>query len=287
MTTEVVLTGTGVPHPVPGRAGAGTLVRSGNIALQFDAGRGTVLRLVEAGTRMSQLAALFVTHVHSDHVIDIPDVVLTRWVQDNSASPPALPIVAPQGSTERFLRRMLEPFEDDIALRMAHVKESAPELVLSTFPISSRPASVWESQDGSVTVSAVAVHHEPVDAVAYRVHTPDGVIVISGDTSVCEEVEHLAAGADVVVHEACRATAMSDLVAGTIFETIFRYHADTALLGEMAQRARIPCLVLTHLIPPPRTEDEEAAFELDVRQAGYTGRITVGRDLTTIILGAD
>ena len=67
MTTEVILTGTGVPYPAPGRAGAGTFVRSESVALQFDAGRGTVMRLTEAGARLSELEALFVTHVHSDH----------------------------------------------------------------------------------------------------------------------------------------------------------------------------------------------------------------------------
>ncbi len=66
--TTVTLTGTGVPHPAPGRAGAGTLVRHGDVHLQFDAGRGTVIRLEEAGTSPYQLSAQFVTHVHSDHL---------------------------------------------------------------------------------------------------------------------------------------------------------------------------------------------------------------------------
>jgi ribonuclease Z len=137
-------------------------------------------------------------------------------------------------------------------------------------------------------VEAVAVHHEPVpDAVAYRVTTPDGVVVISGDTRVCDEVEQLCRGADVVVHEACRATALHDLVAGSVFETLFSYHADTVALGAMAQRSGVPHLVLTHLIPPPSTADDEQAFADDVRAGGFTGRLTVGRDLLTIDLGAD
>ena len=101
-------------------------------------------------------------------------------------------------------------------------------------------------------VLAVAVHHEPVpEAVAYRVETPEGVVVVSGDTRVCTEVESLATGADVLVHEACRPTAMAPLIAGTVFETIFSYHADTVALGAMAGRAGVPHVVLTHLIPPP------------------------------------
>jgi len=72
--TSVTLTGTGIPLPMPGRAGAGTLVRCGDIALQFDAGRGTVIRLTEAGTAPSSLTAQFITHVHSDHLVDLADV---------------------------------------------------------------------------------------------------------------------------------------------------------------------------------------------------------------------
>jgi ribonuclease BN (tRNA processing enzyme) len=80
VTTVVTLTGTGVPHPSPGRAGPGTLVRCGDTALQFDAGRGTVLRLAEAGCGLHELSAVFLTHVHSDHVVDLTDVVMTREV---------------------------------------------------------------------------------------------------------------------------------------------------------------------------------------------------------------
>jgi ribonuclease Z len=77
---------------------------------------------------------------------------------------------------------------------------------------------------------------------------------------------------------------MRDQLTGTVFETIFSYHADSVPLGEMAQRAGVPHVVLTHLIPAPNNDDEESAFANDVRQGGYTGRLTVGRDLMTFRL---
>jgi ribonuclease Z len=130
------------------------------------------------------------------------------------------------------------------------------------------------------------VHHEPVpDAVAYRIETPDGVVVISGDTRVCDEVEQLAADADVLVHEACRTSAMAPLIAGTVFETIFSYHADTVALGSMAARAGVPHVLLTHLVPPPENNTDEDAFIADLRQGGYGGEVTVGRDLATAVVG--
>jgi ribonuclease Z len=285
MTTEVILTGTGVPHPRPGRAGAGTLIRHGGIALQFDAGRSTVMRLMDAGTPPHALSAVFLTHVHSDHVVALPDVAMTRWVQQQLAQTGPLTVVAAEGLAARFVRRMLEPYGDDLALRAEHTGAAPLEVLLQPFDVRQVPEVVWTSDDEQVRVLAVAAHHEPVpEAVAYRIETPDAVIVISGDTRVCTEVEQLSAGADIVVHEACRTSALQPLIAGTVFETIFSYHADTVALGQMAARARIPHVVLTHLIPPPESPADAENFVGDLRKGGYEGRITVGNDLTTISL---
>lgn len=286
MTTTVTLTGTGVPHPAPGRAGSGTLVRHGEASLQFDAGRGTVIRLVEAGCEPNALAAVFVTHVHSDHVVGLADVVMTHWVLQQMRSTEPLTVVTPEGMPARFVTRMLEPYDDDIALRMAHVQPEGPRHEVLTFAVPAEPAEVWVSADGAVRVEAVAVHHEPVpDAVAYRVRTPDATVVISGDTRVCAEVERLATGADLLVHEACRATPLAPVIAGTRFEQIFSYHADTVPLGGLAARAGVPHVVLTHLIPAPETPEQEATFVQDLRDGGYTGRVTVGRDLMAFGIG--
>lgn len=285
-TTQLILTGTGVPHPRPGRAGAGALVRRGDVALQFDAGRATVLRLMEAGTPPHALTALFLTHVHSDHVVGLPDVAMTRWIQQQLTPSGPLVVVAAEGVAARFVRRMLEPYDDDLSLRVEHVGAKPIEVDLRTFVVPATPQLVWTSDDGDVRVLAVAVHHEPVpEAVAYRVETSDGVVVISGDTRVCPEVEDLCRGADVLVHEACRQAAMAPLIAGTVFETIFSYHADTVALGAMAARAGVPHVVLTHLIPPPDTPDDAEAFVADLRQGGYDGRITVGEDLFRVEVG--
>ena len=285
--THVVLTGTGIPHPTPGRAGPGALVRHGDVALQFDAGRGTVIRLAEAQCAPAFLSVLFLTHIHSDHLVDVADVTMTRWLQQQVHATGPLHIVATEGDAARFVEHMFDIWQNDIRLRTHHVGSNPPEFVLHTFATPIEPTEVWRSADGSVVVEAVAVHHEPVhDAVAYRVRTPDAVVVISGDTRVCDEVERLAADADVLVHEACRKTALGDSVAGTVFETIFAYHADSVPLGGLAQRARVKHLLLTHLIPSPRTPDEERGFLDDVRAGGYTGAVTVGRDLDTLVVSA-
>jgi len=285
MATTVTLTGTGVPFPQAGRAGAGTLVRCGNHALQFDAGRATTLRLAEAGILPHQLTAVFITHVHSDHIVDLPDIAMTRWTRSSVGGAGPLVVIAAEGNVERFVASMLAPYADDIAVRMHHVQPSPPEIDLRTFTAPPRPEVVWRSEDEQITVTAVGVHHEPVtEAVAYRIDTPDGALVISGDTRVCTEVEELCHGADLLVHEACRTTALAEVVKGTPLETIFEYHADTVALGAMAERAGVPRTVLTHLIPAPDTPEAEADFAKDLKAGGYRGHITVGRDLQTFTL---
>jgi len=108
------------------------------------------------------------------------------------------------------------PFDEDIANLTAHAEGTPPRSDLTAFPVPPAPKRVWPSTDGAFVVDAVEVRHEPVaGAAAYRVRTADAVVVISGDTIVYDEVAELVGGADVLVHEACRATALASQVAVT------------------------------------------------------------------------
>lgn len=280
MDATVTLTGTGTPLPVPGRAGPGTLLRCGEWTGQVDAGRGTVLRLAELGVRCPQIGLLALTHYHSDHLVGVADLVLTRWVQGGNDP---LVVLAPEGPTSRFAHRVLDIWADDIEVRQLHARRPAPPpLDIRSFDAPAEPTVVWRS--GDVEISAVAVRHEPVEAaVAYRFDMADGAVVVSGDTRVCPEVERLAAGAQVLVHEACR----SEAVRARGKDYIAEYHADTVHLGTMAERTGVATLVLTHLEPAPLTEHDVNAFAEDVRRGGFTGNLIVGEDLTTVPAAAE
>ena len=274
---RVVLTGTGVPVPDPQRAGAGTLVQTGGRSIQVDAGRGTVERLVAAMAPPQSLDLVLLTHHHSDHLTGLADLVLTRWLGGAHLTE----VVAPAGPTARFAEALLDPWTDDIAVRIEHVHHGGPpKVAVTAFDAPTSPSVVWE-RDG-VRVSAVAVHHEPVTpAVAYRVDGPDGSVVVSGDTIVCDEVAQLARGADVLVHEVFL-RAFRDAVEGTHYRLLADYHADAVELGAMAAGAGVPRLVLTHLIPAPIEGYE--AFVDEVRAGGFTGELVVGPDLTEVIV---
>jgi ribonuclease Z len=282
VTSTITLTGTGVPVAHAGTAGPGALVQHGGTALQFDAGRATTLRLAEAGLQPEHLRALFITHHHSDHLTGLADVVLTRWLARDVAP---LPIVAPDGACTRFVERLLDIWDDDIRVRMEHIgRRDRPTYEVVGFSPTDRPAVVWS--EGDIAVSAVAVRHEPVTpSVAYRVDTPDGAIVISGDTRVCDEVLDLSRGAQVLVHEACRVDALRPFgPPGSDLGHVLDYHADSVALGKLAARADVETLVLTHLIPPLSGPDDAAAFEADVRAGGFDGAVVVGRDLDAVVL---
>src|SRR5450755_3823503 len=109
MTIEVVLLGTGNPLPDRDRAGAATLVRGGGRTLLVDAGRGVCMRLIAAGVLPVMLDAVLITHLHSDHICDLNDVITTQWVM--SPVPKALRIFGPPhtGEVVDGLRAMLAP----------------------------------------------------------------------------------------------------------------------------------------------------------------------------------
>ena len=127
MALELVMVGTGSPLPDAGRAGPSQLVGVGGRWFLFDAGRGCLMRLAAAGMGPAQIERLFLTHLHSDHVTDVNDVITTRWIMGFPPSP--LPVVGPEG-TQRFVDDTLRMLDPDVGYRVAHHDDlvSGPEV---------------------------------------------------------------------------------------------------------------------------------------------------------------
>lgn len=282
--TELFITGTGTPIHLPHIAGPGVLFRRRDVAIQFDVGRATTMRLATCGMPLTGLSAVFITHHHSDHVVGLTDLLLTRWLDgDVETGQPALPVYAPAGPAQDLVATLLDPWQDEITMRAEHQgRPDRPDPEVVAFAPEPRPRRVFRS--GDVAVDTFLVRHEPVTpAVGYRITVPEGIVVISGDTTVCDELEAAAAGADILVHEAFCEKAVP---AGTLSDPkkLAAYHADAFAVGRMAARIDVDTLILTHLIPPITRENVRDVFIDEVRNAGFDGRLIVADDLTHLTM---
>jgi len=318
----VTLTGTqGGPTVLNGQAGAGTLVSYGDegndcgaIKLQFDAGRGTNMRLSQINITPVQLSAVFLTHTHGDHTEGLPDVMMLRWYLkgpriDIVCSADAVSVLGFTNSCRNYLTHIADAFlqSGEIAERRsedsARLTGGPADLAnVLTFEPKEEPQPVWSS--GDVKVSAIRSTHIAGHA-SFRVDTPAGSVVIGGDASndtaapprshsTSDQVERLAQGTDVIVHSTIHPVLGPDRGSGFPPPIFYRQSLATDL-GAMAKRVGAKYLMLTHLAPSLGTARHnrwdvpggpltEADYRKAVEESGFTGKTIVGTDLTTLRL---
>jgi ribonuclease Z len=321
----VTLTGTqGGPGAFNGLAGPGTLVRYGEdandcgaINLQFDAGRGTTMRLAQLGVTVGHLDAIFFTHMHSDHVDGFADIMQLRWQFEPTrpkcdvvCSADTVSATGVAVSCKQLALHIADAYiqSGEIAQRISEHSTTGPaggpaELTnVITFEPKDEPQVVWSS--GDVRVSGIRSAHMAGHA-SYRVDTPAGSVVIGGDaandvpepprtSSTSDQVERLAKGVDVIVHSAIHPI----MGPASGFPPVFFYRQSTVTdLGAMAKRVGAKYLMLTHLLPPlgarrigsreiPGTPLTEADYRKAVEISGFTGNTIVGTDLASVRLPA-
>jgi len=277
---DVVTLGTGSPIPDPNRAGASTLVRAGGATLLVDCGRAVCMRLAANGVVPPLLDAVLLTHLHSDHITDLNDVITTRWVMSPVESP--LPVVGPPG-TAALVERTLAMLADDVRYRLDHHDDLAwsPGCRVSEVV----DGTAWESED--VHVLAAPTDHRPVaPTVGYRIEErrADGtkaVAALAGDTVPCEGLDRLCAGADVYVQTVARPDLVRAIPSPRL-QDILDYHSSCEDAGRTAARAGVRTLVLTHPVPPPAPgHDDEWVAQA---AAHFDGEVVLAHDLWSITL---
>jgi len=315
----VVLLGTsGGPVPVRGRAQTAQALLVGDAAYLVDCGAGTAARLTEAGIAPAALRALFVTHLHADHVADWFATIAAgkRFAPGQGFARP-LAVRGPAG-TARLHAGVLDAFAYAVdshlgpsplgpGLReLVEVEEIAPPPAgagaggaaspfAASFPAGplappTEPFAVYE--DELVRVSATLVEHPPVfPSLAFRFDTDAGAVVFSGDTIPSANLVALARGADLLVHEAMHARAMREHgVPERLVRILAGTHTDVEQVGRVAAEAGVGRLVLSHLVPVDPSVPDPPPFDADdwlapVRR-DYDGPVALGADLMRVPLSA-
>jgi ribonuclease Z len=274
---ELTLLGTGCPQCDPDRLGPASLVRHAGRTFLVDCGSGVTQRLVAAGTSGGALDAVFLTHLHSDHIVDLFQLVISSWHQGRDRPQR---IFGPPG-TQRFVDGLLALWRPELEQRIAH--EKRPSTAALAVEVSEIAAGEIFAVDG-LTVEAVAVNHLPVKhAFGFVFAAAQRRLVFSGDTAFCPALVEAARGADALVHECFIHGVMKPIEGVRSAEgirNVAAYHTLSSEVGKIAAAADVGCLVLNHFVP---TRFDKAALVAEVR-ADYAGPLVIGEDLMSLDL---
>jgi ribonuclease Z len=280
---KVTLLGTGTPTPRLGSFSASTLVEAGPERLIFDLGRGSTVRLFQKKIPLGSITAHFITHLHSDHVVGLPDMWLSGWIGTPWASRKSpMVIFGPKGTvamTENLTKAFAEDIrirEDDEALPPAGVAFDARDIA---------PGVVYEKN--GVRVSAIEVDHgEKIrPAFGYVIEFDGRKVVLSGDTRPDERIARAAAGADLLIHEV--AIIDPELVKDyPSYRAIEDHHTSPEDAGRIFSEAKPKLAVFSHIVFATRTPVQDVPEDVLVQrtQKTYQGPLVVGRDLMSFVV---
>ncbi|MHB1533608.1 MAG: MBL fold metallo-hydrolase [Acidimicrobiales bacterium] len=276
---KLVLLGTaGGPRPSDRRSAPAQAIVRGEDLYVVDCGNGVARQIVLAGLRLDRLRAVFLTHHHADHMLDVGALPFLAWTDGLREVVDLFGPAPLRDVMDHFLAMV------DVDLRARQDTTGRPrfEKLLNVTEVD-RAGQVWSH--GDLVVKTACVDHPPIrPSLAYRFETPDRSIVISGDTRYSPALVELATGADVLVHEAFHRGSLDLLARGgntsTLREHVVACHTEAAEAGRVAQEAQVGLLVLSHLVPADGGPDERSW-----RQAAasmFSGPVLVGEDLQLI-----
>ncbi len=275
MSLTVTLLGTGSPMPNPDRAGPATLISAGTGPeaehYLVDAGRGVLMRLAAIGFGAPNLAAVLITHLHSDHITDLNDVIATRWVMTFRPTP--LTVVGPLG-TRAVVDHILASLAPDITYRIAHHEDLDQPPSVDVIEVTEGVVEL----PGGVSIVCAPTDHRPVEpSVGFRFDHQGASVVAAGDTVPCAGLDALCLGADALVHTVIRKDVIANIPLQRMQDTL-DYHSSPEQAAQTAARNGVATLVLTHYVPPIPTGSDGADWRA-LAAAHFDGAIEIGDDL--------
>ncbi len=271
---RVVLLGTGTPNAEPERSGPALAVIVDERPYLVDAGPGIVRRAHAARDRgvaaldAPNLDIVFLTHLHSDHTLGLPDLMFTPWVLERDRP---LAVYGPPG-VAAMVRHLSEAYAEDVAIRLEGLEPANPGgHRVEVHEISA--GLVY--QDDKVRVTAFPVHHGSWDhAFGFRFEGAGRTIVVSGDATPSESVVEHCNGCDVLVHEVYSQSGYEGRA--PVWQAYHaQSHTSSLQLAALAHRARPQLLVLYHQLLWGATPEELVAEV----ESGWDGRVAYGKDL--------
>lgn len=286
---HVGLAGTGSPLPDRKRKGVCTFVLAGKHLFIIDSGPGSTLNLELMRVPLDNIQAVLLTHVHSDHIGGLGELMLKAWTGGARTEP--LTIIGPEG-VDSVVKGFNQAYSVDAGFRYAHHGPAVANLAgaggtSETIKVFDENNGTVVFQTGDLKVTAFLVDHRPVKpAFGYRFDYKGRSVVISGDTLPCESLRRQAEGADLLLHEALQPKTLQIIsqagitrskVLAQVATDILTYHTFPEEAARIARDANVRHLVLFHIIPPTPMAFFNSAFIGDSRKY-YDGPITVGVD---------
>lgn len=283
-TIKVTLLGTGNPQPSIERFGPGTLIEAGDQLFLFDCGRGISQRLWQKNIQLGKVYKLFLTHLHSDHTVGIPDFWLTGWLPANFGKRThPLQVWGPSG-TKQMMGSLEKAFVWDIQTRLGEKNKKDSGIMVLANDI--EESIVYDF--GGVKITAFTVDHADFidSALGYRLDYAGRSVVISGDTRYSENLIKYAKGADVLIHEV--AVARPELLEkSATARQILSYHTSPEEAGKVFAKVA-PKLAVYYHIALTSTDPTIAAPTIEDiiprTRKHFSGQIVVGEDLMTILI---
>ncbi|MCK6452032.1 MAG: MBL fold metallo-hydrolase [Alphaproteobacteria bacterium] len=272
---RLTLLGTGCPVAHVDRYGPAQVIRHADTAILVDCGSGVTQRLVAAGCPGRQIDALLLTHLHSDHLVDLFQLVISSWHQGRDRPQR---VFGPPG-TRRHVDGLLSLWQPELEQRIAH--ERRPSTVALEVEVSEIAPGNRLSL-GAIDVVVVEVEHQPVKhAFGFVCEAGGRRIAISGDTRRCPALIEAARGADILVHEVFIHREMKvtpGVRSAETVQNVMSYHTVSDEVGKVASEAGVGCLVLSHFVPSGF--DKPALLEEVKRD--FAGPVVIGEDLMTL-----